>query len=66
MRADQRCDGCNAQAYTRWERDSDMAELTFCNHCTNVNEVALRVAEFVMKIDDRHLLERSTREPEPA
>lgn len=59
MKTTDRCDRCGAQAYTRWERDEDMAELTFCAHCTKEQSDALRLARFVLRIDDRHLLEQT-------
>lgn len=51
-----RCDGCNAQAYVRFNKDSK--ELDFCGHHTTKLGDALDVAGWNISIDTRELLTR--------
>lgn len=47
------CDRCGQRSYMWWWRPADKAELTFCAHCTRLNEDALRFAKFMLTRDNR-------------
>jgi hypothetical protein len=60
---DDRCDRCGQRAYTWWWRAEDKCELTFCAHCTTLQQDALRFARFLLARDTRSEL---TARPVPA
>lgn len=67
LTAADRCDRCNAQAYTRWTKprtDEPAAELLYCAHHTTDHEIALDLAGWTLDADDRPRLHEP--EPEPA
>lgn len=51
-----RCDGCRAQAYTRFVNEAQQ-DLLFCGHHTTRNEGKLMTDGFQMVQDDRDKLQ---------
>ena len=61
-----RCDRCGAQAYTVWWHPIIKGLLLWCAHHTHEHEAALESQDWELTIDERHLLAKPVREPEPA
>ena len=56
MLATDRCDRCNAQAYTGWWRPEARGELLMCAHHDRKHEHALTLQGWNRLIDDRDAL----------
>lgn len=54
LSANDRCDRCSAQAYTKWVLEE--SELLFCNHHNEEHEPVLLAQDFVLYIDERDRL----------
>lgn len=52
LNANDRCDKCGAQAYTRWTLESGL-DLLFCYHDGNEAEAGLLGKGFIMTTDER-------------
>lgn len=66
MLATDRCDRCGAQAYTAWWQPLIKGLLLFCAHHTRDHELSLTADKWELTIDDRAVLIKSVRQPEPA